>query len=101
MDGFGVAHGDLESHANYLDGVSAAAEGQFAGTGVDLGAETFGVIGAFFAQGAREEETKVSQAGTDTARSFQDLGAGVRAVAADYRDIDQHHAEMLSGLDEV
>ncbi|PXY27537.1 hypothetical protein [Prauserella muralis] len=94
--GFESTPEDLATHAATVDrlGDRLTKVGE-TGAGVDLGIETYGIIGQMFSGGARDEITQTSDAIKEMGTGLSDFGEGVKAAGQQYAKVEQEIRELL------
>lgn len=98
-DGFKAEPADIEKHAGEVDrlGDQLGKAGE-KGAGVDLGIETYGIIGQAFSASARQEISETGHAITELSTAFSGMGDALRACAETYTGLEE---ELAAGFDEM
>lgn len=94
--GFKSTPEDLATHSatvtNLGDRLGKAAA---TGTGVDLGGETYGVIGQAFAGDVKEQIAQTGEAINELANGLSEFGEGVASAGQHYEQIENEIQELL------
>ncbi|MFF5991551.1 hypothetical protein [Prauserella flavalba] len=95
-NGFESTPEDLATHSATVDRLGDRLT-QIGTTGadVDLGMETYGIIGQVFSLGARAEIQQTSDAIKEMGTGLSDFGEGVKAAGEQYQLIEQEIQELL------
>lgn len=98
-DGFKVEPADLTKHAGEVarlgDQLGKAGE---KGAGVDLGTETYGIIGQAFSLSVREEISETGTAIKELSGAFSGISEALRECADGYQRIDGEIAEVFDRI---
>lgn len=97
-DQYRVYPPDLTAHAGTLDGLAeriATVHGAAAGT--DLGIDSFGIIGQFFAIGARVESGRATECIEALREATSCAGTGVRQTGDTYQQVDDANCAIFDG----
>lgn len=94
--GFESTPEDLATHSATVDrlGDRLTEVGQ-TGAGVDLGIETYGIIGQAFSGGAREQIAQTAEAIKEMGTGLSDFGEGVKAAGEHYQLVEDEIRELL------
>jgi uncharacterized protein YukE len=87
---------DVISHAGAVDGLAGdlrAAGDQ--GGGVDLGVETYGIIGQAFSVHARLSIADMGRSIAEMASALPEIAAALRDTADSTRETDGQHADLF------
>ena len=87
---------DVVSHAGAVDGLSGdlRAAGELGGD-VDLGVETYGIIGQAFSVHARLSIADMGKAIDEMASALPDIADALRDCADSTRETDSRHADLF------
>jgi uncharacterized protein YukE len=97
-DGFEVVTEDLTRHAGTVEGLGGQLESAGnKGKGVDLGVQTYGIIGQAFSMGVRSNISETGDAITEMATALKDTAEGIRACAEEYDQVEQANSTIFSG----
>ncbi|MFC4001413.1 type VII secretion target [Prauserella oleivorans] len=95
-DGFTSTPEDLATHSATVkalgDRLAKAAD---TGRGVELGGETYGIIGQAFAGDAKEQIAQTAEAISEMAAGLTDFGEGVAAAGRNYQKVEDEIKELL------
>lgn len=97
-DHYRVHLSDLAAHAGTLDGLAeriATVHGAAAGT--DLGIDSFGIIGQFFALGARAESGRATECIDALRDATGCAGTGMRQTGETYQQVDDANCAIFDG----
>ncbi|GAB3492726.1 type VII secretion target [Amycolatopsis cihanbeyliensis] len=98
-EGFKSTTEDLATHSATMsrlgDQLGKAGE---KGGGVDLGMETYGIIGQAFAGDAKEQIRQTADAISELASGLTDFGEGVKAAGENYQLVEDEIEELLSKI---
>lgn len=84
-DGYKVQPEDLATHAGTVEKIGERLrKAADTGTGVDLGVDTYGIIGQFFSTTARAEITSAGESMREYADGLMSLSTAVRTCAEAY-----------------
>ncbi|GAA5113110.1 type VII secretion target [Haloechinothrix salitolerans] len=93
-DGYKVEPEDLATHAGTVDKLSERLrKAADKGTGVELGVDTYGIIGQFFSGGAREEIAAAGESMRDYAAGLTSLSKAVKTCAEAYERMEEASAK--------
>jgi len=94
--GFESTPDDLATHSATVNrlGDRLTKHGE-AGGNVDLGIETYGIIGQAFSGGARDQISQTSEAIKEMGKGLSDFGEGVKAAGLHYQQVEQEIQELL------
>jgi hypothetical protein len=96
-EGFHSTPDDLATHSATVSGLgSRLSQAAAKGGGVDVGGETFGIIGQAFAFGVKGDITETAGGIADVAAGFSDFGAGVRLAGQNYQQVEDEIQELLA-----
>jgi hypothetical protein len=94
--GFKSTPKDLATHSATVIGLGERlGKAGEKGGGVDLGGETFGIIGQAFAGSAKEQIAQTAEAIAEMASGLGDFGDGVAAAGQNYQQIEDEINELL------
>lgn len=98
-DGFKVEPADLTQHAGEMDrlGNQLGKAGE-KGAGIDLGVETYGIIGQAFSTGVRQELAETGNAIDELSDAFSGISDALRECADTYARIDDEIAQIFDKL---
>lgn len=98
-DGFKVEPPDLTNHAGEVErlGDQLGKAGE-KGAGVDLGTETYGLIGQAFSMSVRQEISETGTAIKEMSGAFSGISEALRGCAASYQRIDDEIAEVFDKI---
>ncbi|GLW93418.1 type VII secretion target [Actinokineospora globicatena] len=99
MSGFDINLGEVRAHADTVATISSEVNAALKIAQATVGGDAYGAIGAFFASAIALASDDVRQAITKTAKAYADVQDGLRAVVADYQEIDDAHARVFGGGD--
>ncbi len=87
---------DVVSHAGAVEGIAGdlRAAGERGG-GVDLGIETYGIIGQAFSVHARLSIADMGRSIGELASALPEIADALRDCADSTRETDQHHASLF------
>lgn len=93
---FEMVPDDVTAHAGNVDGLGGDLKqaGQ-KGTGVDLGVETYGIIGQAFSLHARASIASVGDSISELASALPEIANALRDCADTTRETDEHHAGLF------
>ncbi|MCT2581546.1 ESX-1 secretion-associated protein [Actinophytocola gossypii] len=93
---FEMVPDDVTSHAGNVDGLAGelTKAGQKGG-GVDLGVETYGIIGQAFSLHARASIASVGCSISELATALPEIADALRDCADTTRETDEHHAGLF------
>ncbi|WP_033429156.1 type VII secretion target [Saccharothrix syringae] len=98
MSGFEVEARQLRRFAGDQEGrqgeISAVADGV---AGINLGADTFGVLLQFFADGAQEAAAQTAEAIRRLAEANGEAASDTVATAAQYEDVEDGNQQRFGG----
>ncbi|GAA2974343.1 type VII secretion target [Actinokineospora diospyrosa] len=97
MSGFDINLGEVRAHADTVASISTEVNSALRIAQATVGGNAYGAIGAFFASAIALASDDVREAITKTAKAYMDVQDGLRAVAADYQEIDDAHARVFGG----
>lgn len=94
--GFESTPEDLATHSATVDrlGDRLSKVGD-TGSNVELGMETYGIIGQLFSSGAREEIAQTAEAIKEMGTGLSDFGEGVKAAGDSYQQVEAAIRELL------
>jgi len=94
--GFKSTPEDLATHSATVTGLGERLEAAGkTGAGVDLGGETYGLIGQAFAGDVKDQITQTAEAISELASGLTDFGEGVAAAGQQYQQVDAEIRELL------
>lgn len=98
-DGFHSTPADLATHSGTMSKLGGRLDAAAKkGAGVDLGIETYGIIGQAFSSSAREQISQTAEAMTGVATAFSDFGTDVKAAGEHYEKIEDEIKQLLKSL---
>ncbi|OLF14511.1 hypothetical protein BLA60_02245 [Actinophytocola xinjiangensis] len=87
---------DVTGHAGSVDGFGTALSAAGAkGAGVDLGIETYGIIGQVFSGSARVQIAMTGNSISEMASSLPDIADALRDCADSTTQTDDEHASLF------
>jgi hypothetical protein len=93
---FEIVPEDVISHAGNVEGLGTRlAEAGRQGSSVDLGIETYGIIGQAFSGSVRSEISQTADAIAEAASAFPDIAAALRDCADIHRETDAAHSTVF------
>jgi hypothetical protein len=94
--GFEIVPEDVINHAGNVEqlGTRLTSAGQ-AGGSVDLGIETYGIIGQAFSLGVRNEIGQTAAAITEAASAFPEIADALRDCAHIVRETDAENSNLF------
>ncbi|KAA9158600.1 hypothetical protein FPZ12_022450 [Amycolatopsis acidicola] len=96
-EGFHSTPQDLATHSATVSGLGdRLAKASATGGGVDVGGETFGIIGQAFTFGVKGHITETAGAIADLAAGFRDFGDGVKQAGQNYEEIEEDIRLLLA-----
>lgn len=103
-DGYTVEPDDLTTHASTVSGLGERlGKAGDTGSGVDLGIDTYGIIGQFFSVSAREQISGTADSIKEVAASLSGLSQAVKSCAEVYELLEDGAAAdyeaKMRGLD--
>ncbi|RLK54961.1 type VII secretion target [Actinokineospora cianjurensis] len=99
MSGFDINLGEVRAHAGTVATISNEVNGALKIAQATVSGNAYGAIGSFFAAAIALASADVREAITKTAKAYSDVQDGLRAVVADYQEIDDAHARVFGGGD--
>lgn len=94
--GFESAPDDIATHGATVDKVGdRLTKLADKGGNVDLGMETYGIIGQAFSGGAREEIAQTSEAMREMGTGLSDFGEGVKSAGEHYKQVEHEITEFV------
>ncbi|TVT27563.1 hypothetical protein FNH05_30785 [Amycolatopsis rhizosphaerae] len=98
-DGFHSTPEDLAKHSATVTGLGERLrQASATGGGVDVGGETFGIIGQAFAFKVKGDITETAGAISDLAVGLTDFGEGVGLAGQNYEQVEGEIQELLTRL---
>ncbi|SFP98991.1 Excreted virulence factor EspC, type VII ESX diderm [Amycolatopsis arida] len=96
MTGFKSTPEDLATHSATVKRLGEQLSGAATtGRGVDLGGETYGIIGQAFAGDVKEQITQTADAIDELASGLSDFGDGVESAGQQYQRIEDEIEQLL------
>jgi len=93
---FEMVPDDVTTHAGNVDGLAGdLKQAGRNGGGVDLGIETYGIIGQAFSLHARASIASVGDSISELATALPDIADALRDCADTTRETDEHHAGLF------
>lgn len=94
--GFSSTPGDLATHSSTVSRLGKQLQ-DAANTGrnVELGGETYGIIGQAFAGNVKDEIAQTAEAIADLAAGLTDFGEGVSHAGQHYQQIEDEIQQLL------
>ncbi|MGH3979533.1 MAG: type VII secretion target [Pseudonocardiaceae bacterium] len=89
---------DLDAHARNLGGVAGRIDQVATAAGsVNLGTETFGIIGEFFNDGAVVQSARATECIAALREALANVAGGLTETAATYRGVEDANATTFEG----
>jgi hypothetical protein len=96
MSDFEITPGDVISHAGSVEGFgSALTAAGTQGANVDLGIETYGIIGQVFSVHARMSISEMGGSISELASALPDVADALRDCADSTKETDDDHASLF------
>ncbi|OLF16292.1 hypothetical protein [Actinophytocola xanthii] len=93
---FEMVPADVIAHAGAVEGLAGElTKAGERGAGVDLGIETYGVIGQAFSGHARTSIANMGDLIAELASALPDIADALRDCADSTRETDEHHATLF------
>jgi hypothetical protein len=93
---FEIVPADVIAHAGAVEGLSGElTKAGEQGAGVDLGIETYGIIGQLFSGKVRTAIDDMGEAIAELASALPDIADALRDCADSTRETDEHHANLF------
>lgn len=94
--GFEIVPEDVINHASNVEGLGTRlADAGRTGGSVDLGIETYGIIGQAFSLSVRNEISQTAAAIAEAASAFPDIADALRDCADIVRETDNANSNMF------